>query len=265
MVCRGSDGYDYDEFECGDPTSVVKAAASAAVESFNESDRVDGNSLLPSLFYPPKQHWIAVEDDIECSARAVVMRRGEVTLADCKYLAWSGHYSILKWVQQEALDRLPLSQKGMCYVYNQYECHARRRRRQQQEEEEGVGELYFLPTVMEAFPPSPESSGKDGMKASRVALSSVAFARYVIRIIIFSLIVLAIAKIFFAVRNRRHQYYHCCPHSGVGRSSSRSRSDSFTRPNRRVPQSSSRRFALVRKLMCKLFRDYHPVTTGFAV
>ncbi|KAF4701140.1 hypothetical protein FOZ62_016209, partial [Perkinsus olseni] len=134
MVCRGSDGYDYDEFECGDPTSVIPAD----VISFNGDDLdgdqevwtdVDSAALLPSLYFLPLDQWTPLGDDSDCTT-APIIEREDVTLSQCQYLAWSGHYTLLKWIKHESLA-WPVQQQqhhaadlwGDCYVYDQYQCH----------------------------------------------------------------------------------------------------------------------------------------------
>lgn len=235
-MCRGSDGYDYDEFECGDPKSVVPAA----VDSLSEE--VD-SSMLPSIFFLPMRQWVALEGTTDCVS-SPAFKRERVTLAQCKYLAWSGHYSIFKWLEHEP------ELAGSCYVYNQHDCH--------REVVGGDARLWFLPTELEPSPTPIESSRRSGMIGiTRLRSPEVLSMPWLLfmdlfRIFVMGIIVFIVAKIFFAVRNR-----------GSGRSSSaprgRSRTESFTQG-----RPGSIRFTL-RKFVCKLFRDYHPVNSGFAV
>ncbi|KAF4724371.1 hypothetical protein FOZ63_032330, partial [Perkinsus olseni] len=136
MVCRGTDGYDYDEFECGDPTSVIPAAVSSFNGDGLDGDQevradVDSAALLPSLYFLPLDQWTPLGGDSDCTA-APVIKRERITLPQCQYLAWAGHYTLLKWTQHEPLARPALQQQkhaadlwGDCYVYDQYKCNRR--------------------------------------------------------------------------------------------------------------------------------------------
>ncbi|KAF4673419.1 hypothetical protein FOL47_010571 [Perkinsus chesapeaki] len=108
MVCRGSDGYDYDEFECGDPSSVVPAYISSiqkANSSLADGVKMDGpafesESRLPaSVFSLPLAagQWQQLSSVSDCTSPPIV-RRELLSLPQCQHLAWSGHYTVLKWI-----------------------------------------------------------------------------------------------------------------------------------------------------------------------
>ncbi|KAF4704822.1 hypothetical protein FOZ62_007754, partial [Perkinsus olseni] len=181
MVCRGTDGYDYDEFECGDPTSVIPAAVSSFNGDGLDGDQevradVDSAALLPSLYFLPLDQWTPLGGDSDCTA-APVIKRERITLPQCQYLAWAGHYTLLKWTQHEPLARPALQQQkhaadlwGDCYVYDQYKCNRRTVSGSEVLSDESAAAdstmdfgLFFLPTRAKPSPPALESSEKVGI------------------------------------------------------------------------------------------------------
>ncbi|KAF4656843.1 hypothetical protein FOL46_007651, partial [Perkinsus olseni] len=275
MVCRGTDGYDYDEFECGDPTSVIPAA----VSSFNDDDDLDGDqdvradvnsaALLPSLYFLPLDQWTPLGGGSDCTA-APVIKRGRVTLPQCQYLAWSGHYTLLKWTQHEPLARpallllLQQQQKqqqqqqqqkhgadlwGDCYVYDQYQCHRRTVSESEVLSDESATAdstmdfgLFFLPTRAEPSPPALESSERVGSvrvigSRSAEALSAAwLLSKDLFRLVILVLVVFIVVKLVSALLHRST--------TPLPIPRGRSRTDSFTQGGR----PGSKRFAL-RKLV----------------
>ncbi|KAF4720551.1 hypothetical protein FOZ63_032100, partial [Perkinsus olseni] len=160
MVCRGSDGFNGDDLD-GDQ------------EVWTD---VDSAALLPSLYFLPLDQWTPLGDDSDCTA-APIIEREHVTLSQCQYLAWSGHYTLLKWIKHESLA-WPVQQQqhhaadlwGDCYVYDQYQCHRSAMRKLEVSSDKSAAAdstvdsgLFFLPTRAEPFPPSLEISEKVGI------------------------------------------------------------------------------------------------------